>query len=159
MTNEDALAIRSTALQQEMMVAAFMCHDITAYNSFVVTHQSDLQAADAALLKYFARINGQDASAAYNTYKTELANASSLRFLHDRQFCQRVAADFEAASGRPLTEALKAVPFQVDTGSVSCGWASPPPVMTAAAPPPQAPAQKRVRHRTWLGQLVDWLFH
>jgi len=91
---------------------------------------------------------------AYNLYKTELANASSLRFSRDRLFCARVEADFRAAVARPLDQLLLQLPYPVDTGSIACPWTT---ASAALAPPPATPPKKR-RHRTWLGRLVDRLF-
>jgi hypothetical protein len=153
---DDIIAVHAAALQQEMMVAAFQCADVAAYNDFVIAHQAALQSSDRSLMAYFERSDPVRAFDAYNLYKTELANAASLRFTRDRTFCARVKANFRAASGRSLDQALLLVPYPVDTGSVFCPWATAPqPVATS----PQTPPKKRVRHRTWLGRLVDWLFH
>jgi len=159
---EDTLAIQTAALQQELMVAAFMCHDVPAYNDFVLSHRAALQAADAALLAFFKAADLQGGFGAYNLYKTELANAASLRSLRDPYFCYRAKADFQAAAVRPLEQALAVVPFTVDTGSVRCTWAARPAAAipaTAAVNPTVNTPPRRVRHRTWLGRLVDWLFH
>lgn len=153
-TPAEAGALHTAALQQEMMVAAFQCAGVTAYNDFVLSHRAALQQADRELMAYFQRTAPQDPFGAYNLYKTELANASSLRVSTDRTFCARMAADFHAAAGRSLDQTLAEVPFVVDSGSVFCPW-TPRPVIAAPLPPPQ---KKRVRHRTWLGRLVDWLF-
>lgn len=151
---DDVVAIHTAALQQEMMVAAFMCRDVAAYNNFVLSHQAALQDADRFLMAFFERTSPQNAFDSYNLYKTELANAASLASVRDGRFCQHVNADFAAATGRPLDQVLAAVPFPADTGSVFCPWTG---LQTVAAPP--SPAKKRVRHRTWLGRLVDALFH
>lgn len=153
-TADEAAALHATALQQEMMVAAFQCADVAAYNEFVLSHRPGLQQADRDLMAFFTRTTASPFDA-YNLYKTELANASSLRFSTDRAFCARMAADFRAAVGRSLADVLAEAPYPVDTGSVVCPWA-PRSVTAPSAPPP--PPKKRVRHRTWLGQLVDWLF-
>lgn len=152
---EEAAALHTAALQQEMMVAAFQCADVAAYNDFVLSHRADLQQADRALMAYFQR-TATNPFDAYNLYKTELANASSLRFVQDRAFCARVNADFRAAAGRPLDAVLSAIPYPVDTGTVFCPWAGT--AATAVTPPSVPPAKKRLRHRTWLGRLVDRLF-
>lgn len=150
-TPDETNALHAAALQQEMMVAAFQCADVASYNNFVLAHRPALQAADRALLAYFQR-TAFAPSDAYNLYKTELANASSLRFSTDRAFCARMRADFRAAAARAnLDQVLAEVPYVVDTGSVVCPWSA-----RAAAPEP--PPKNRVRHRTWLGRLVDWLF-
>jgi hypothetical protein len=158
---EDAFAVQTAALQQEMMVAAFECRDVASYNDFVLSHQTALQQADAALLAYFTRLSPQTGFDDYNFYKTALANASSLHFLHDPQFCLKVNLDYRAARDRTLAQTLAEAPYTVDTGAVACAWTyRPVPVIapTTAENAPLAP-RRRVRHRTWLGQLVDALFH
>ena len=151
---EHTVAVRTAALQQEMMVAAFMCRDIAAYNDFVLTHQTALQEADHALLAFFQQAGADAGFAGYNTYKTELANSSSLRSLHDPWFCARVNADFRAAVGRPLEQLLTQVPYPVDTGSIQCGYWAP-----AVQVGPQAFPERPRPHRTWLGRLIDAIFH
>jgi hypothetical protein len=152
-TPDEAAALHAAALQQEMMVAAFQCADVASYNNFVLAHRPALQQADRALMAYFQRIASNPFDA-YNLYKTELANASSLRFSTDRAFCARMAADFRAAARfSSLDQVLAEVPYTVDTGSAVCPWAA-----RAIAPEAVPPPKKRIRHRTWLGRLVDWLF-
>ncbi len=154
---QDALAVQTAALQQEMMVAAFMCRDIGAYNAFVISHQAALQDADRTLLAFFQQASPQTGFDDYNFYKTELANTSSLRSVRDPQFCYRVNANFAAAVGRTLEQTLSVVPYPVDTGSARCNRSS---VTTATfSPTTPPPPQRRVRHRTWLGRLVDAIFH
>jgi hypothetical protein len=156
---EDSAALRVAALQQEMMVAAFMCHDVAAYNDFVLSHRAALQESDRNLMAFFQRANPQSGFDAYNLYKTELANTSSLRSLRDRYFCYRVKADFQAAKGRSLDQLWEVLPYPVDTGSVRCLTAT----TAQVSPPPMASAtpqvSKPVRRRTWLGRLVDAIFH
>jgi hypothetical protein len=152
-TPDETNALHAAALQQEMMVAAFQCADVASYNNFVLAHRPALQDADRALMAYFQR-TASAPSDAYNLYKTELANASSLRFSTDRGFCARMRADFRtAAANTSLNQILAEVPYTVDTGSVVCPWSA-----RAVPAEPVVPPKKRVRHRTWLGQLVDWLF-
>jgi hypothetical protein len=152
----EAAAIHTAALQQEAMVAAFMCRDVSAYNTFVLSHQAALQEADRALKAYFQRTAPQRAFDAYNLYKTDLANASSLRSVHDPEFCRRANANFAAATGRTLDQLLAQTPYPVATGAVDCPWAASP---AQANAPSEQPRQKRLRHRTWLGRLVDAIFH
>ncbi len=151
-TPDETNALHAAALQQEMMVAAFQCADVASYNNFVLAHRPALQDADRALMAYFQR-TASAPSDAYNLYKTELANASSLRFSTDRGFCARMRADFRIAAGRSLDQVLAEVPYVVDTGSVVCPWSA-----RAVPAEPVVPPKKRTRHRTWLGRLVDWLF-
>ena len=151
---EDAAVIHTAALQQDLMVAAFLCHDIAAYNDFVLSHRSALQDSDRALMAYFERQSPGAAFDAYNLFKTELANASSLRSAQDRRFCARADANFRAAVGQPLAQVLVQLPYPVDTGSVRCAWATTAATTTTAPPP-----KRRIRHRTWVGRLVDDIFH
>ena len=153
---QDALAVRIAALQQEMMVAAFMCRDVSAYNRFVISHQGELQESDKALMDFFLQQNAGTGSDDYNLFKTELANVSSLRSVSDPQFCRRINANFGVALGRkePLAQLLSELPYPVETGSVSCMRYASQSIPSANAVP-----RVRVRHRTWLGRLVDAIFH
>jgi hypothetical protein len=93
---DEALALKTAALQQELMVAALYCNDEGLYNRFVVSYQRDLQNSDATLLSFFAR--GHGGASAYHTYKTNLANDFSLSGLHGMQsYCSAANAAFGAA--------------------------------------------------------------
>src|SRR5215472_3940758 len=95
-SDEDLAPLKTAALQQELMVAALSCHAVRAYNRFVRSHQAELLDADAALMSYFARHDGDGGSAGYNAFKTELANAASLRSAVDTDaFCYDAAAEFD----------------------------------------------------------------
>jgi hypothetical protein len=84
----DAMALKTAAVQQQLMVAAFMCHDTNAYNRFVRTYQTDLQKSDADLKSYFVHSRGRRGEAAYDTYKTRVANLAGLsQARNDRAFC------------------------------------------------------------------------
>lgn len=155
---QDVMAVRVAALQQEMMVAAFMCHDIAAYNRFVISHQGELQESDKALMNFFLQLNAETGLGDYNLFKTELANVSSFRSVNDPQFCRRINANFGVALGRkePLAQLLSELPYPVETGSVSCmPYVARSTTSLANAVSPTV----RVRHRTWLGRLVDAIFH
>ena len=67
----DAMALKTAAVQQELMVAAFTCGDTDGYNRFVLAYQPELQQSDANLLAYFQRTGS---TADYHSYKTSLAN-------------------------------------------------------------------------------------
>jgi hypothetical protein len=96
---QEALALKTAAMQQEMMVAALYCNDVKPYNHFVLSHQRELQASDAMLLAYFKRADGARAGeTAYHAYKTGLANDFSLAGLHGMQaYCATANAAFDAA--------------------------------------------------------------
>lgn len=94
---DEAMALKTAALQQKLMVAALYCNDVAPYNRFVTSHQRELQESDAALLSYFQ--HGHGGSTAYHAYKTGLANDFSLSGLHAMQnFCASANASFDAAS-------------------------------------------------------------
>jgi hypothetical protein len=153
---QDAMAVRVAALQQEMMVAAYMCHDVAAYNRFVIAHRSELQESDKALMDFFLQQNAPTGVGDYNLFKTELANVSSFRSVSDPLFCWRIDANFKVALGRKesLAQLLSELPYPVETGSVSCM-----PYASSSIPIVNAVPRVRVRHRTWLGRLVDAIFH
>jgi hypothetical protein len=93
---EDAMALKTTALQQELMVAALYCNDVGPYNRFVTSHQRELQDSDATLMHYFT--HGHGGASAYHAYKTNLANDFSLSGLHGMQaYCAAANASFDAA--------------------------------------------------------------
>jgi hypothetical protein len=107
-------------------------------------------------MAYFQRTDPGRAFDAYNLFKTDLANVSSLRSTRDRWFCARADANFQAAAGRTLEQLLAQTPYPVSTGAVDCPWASSPAQVNAPLPQQR---QKHLRHRTWLGRLVDAVFH
>lgn len=91
----DVVALKTAAMQQELMVAALSCHETHLYNRFVTGYQTDLQRSDAVLRGYFTHHGG---IAAYHAYKTRLANAASLRSLHDIEgYCSSARATFHDA--------------------------------------------------------------
>ncbi len=92
----EAMALKTAAMQQELMVAALYCNDVGLYNRFVVSYQHELQDSDAALLGYFQ--HGHGGSTAYHAYKTALANDFSLSGLHGMQaYCSAANTAFDAA--------------------------------------------------------------
>jgi len=98
-SRSDAMALKTAAVQQQLMVAAFMCHDTNAYNLFVHTYQTDLQESDASLKSYFVHRLGRRGQAAYDTYKTKVANLAGLsQARNDKAFC--------GAANRLFAEAL-----------------------------------------------------
>ena len=107
----EAAALKTAVVQQELMVAALTCDQAGAYNSFVISHRSELQDSDAALKSYFHRASarGEDE---YNAYKTALANGYSLVSLRGQgDFCREAQTAFEAAyDSRSLAEFISEAP-------------------------------------------------
>jgi len=96
-TQVDLAAFRSAAIQQQLMVAALTCHAIEPYNRFVITYRPELQRSDNDLKNYFIR---QGSEAAYDSFKTKLANLSSLSDIaNGPAYCDNAAAAFDAALG------------------------------------------------------------
>ncbi len=94
----EAMALKTAAIQQELMVAALYCNDVQPYNKFVVSYQRELQKSDAALLSFF--VHGHGGAAAYHAYKTNLANDFSLSGLHEMTtYCHTAQTAFDAALG------------------------------------------------------------
>ena len=95
--SEDMLAVRAAAVQQRLMVAAFSCQAIERYNNFVTFYQKDLQASDRALQNFFRRLNGQTGVADYHSFKTRLANNSSIESIRYTSYCADAQTTFNAA--------------------------------------------------------------
>jgi len=96
-TPADADALKAAVIQQELMVAAFQCHETGAYNRFVTVYQRELQSSDAALKTFFIRRDGRRGEAGYDTFKTKAANLWGLeQARHSDAFCADAHALFEA---------------------------------------------------------------
>jgi len=94
-TPVDVAAFRSAAIQQQLMVAALTCHQTDQYNRFIIAYRPELQRSDSDLKKYFIRQGGE---AGYDTFKTKLANLSSLSNIANASaYCDATAASFDAA--------------------------------------------------------------
>lgn len=120
----DALALKTAAVQQELMVAAFTCGDTEGYNRFVTSYQGALQASDATLLAYFQRTGS---TADYHSYKTSLANDFSLISARNTRFCSAANAAFEAAldPGHPaLEQIVEEQPVTVSEDGDTCDGVS-----------------------------------
>jgi hypothetical protein len=97
-SRRDEMALRTAVLQQQLMVAAFSCGDVSRYNEFVVSHQGELQQSDAALLAFFIRENGEGGTAGYHTFKTKAANLAALQSARDLDaYCENSGRIFDAA--------------------------------------------------------------
>jgi hypothetical protein len=122
---QEARALQAAAIQQQLMVAAFTCNDVSLYNRFVMSYQKELQASDEALKAYFVRLDGPGGGmAGYHAFKTRLANQSSINSIHDAGgYCATADAAYDAAlnHGRAsLAEFLSAQPFSVELSSSAC---------------------------------------
>ena len=106
-SRSDIDALRTAAMQQELMVAALSCHEIARYNRFVLAHQPELIASDGRLKAFFVSRDAHGGEAQYHAYKTELANASSLRSIREVDtFCAAAETEFDAANDAPSLSSL-----------------------------------------------------
>jgi hypothetical protein len=99
-----AAAMKTAAVQQELMVAGFTCGAGPQYNRFVTAHQVELQKSDADLMAYFKkRDHGKEAG--YDSYKTKAANLSANRSASDGAlYCQAIAQKFDIAEHSTLKD-------------------------------------------------------
>jgi len=97
-TQNELSALRTAALQQQLMVAGLTCHASAAYNRFVLAYRPELQKSDAELKAYFIRRGGEHGEADYDSFKTKLANLASLSDSADgRAYCANSRVSFEMA--------------------------------------------------------------
>ena len=138
----DQAALKTAAVQQQLMVAALSCHDVYEYNRFVLGHQSELINSDNALKAYFQKGDKQHGTATYNKYKTELANAASLRSSREPDsFCDAAARAFDAAlHPASLATVIASADLIADAPGASCpGYADNRPTLAFAARPQARP--------------------
>ena len=95
---EEVTAIAATSIQQELMVAALTCNEITHFNQFQTDFGPELRASDRTLMHMFKRLYGGRGEAEYHAFKTRLANNSEMRSIHGNQdFCSAASLVFAAA--------------------------------------------------------------
>jgi hypothetical protein len=140
----DLVALQVAALQQQLMVAALTCDDVSLYNSFVITYQKDLVASDEALQAFFDRFGSEEGAPAYHSFKTKMANLYSARSAADkRRFCTRARAAFGPtlkAEKVSLATFAMSQPSPVNEPYTNCGTSVAGGAMVTktpvAAPPP-----------------------
>ncbi|HEY4939899.1 MAG TPA: hypothetical protein VII56_00605 [Rhizomicrobium sp.] len=117
----DMAALRLAALQQNLMVAGYSCQEARSYNRFVISHRGELMASDAQLKSFFVQRSGRG-GAGYDLFKTELANAASLRSIHDPEgFCAGAEDAFTwARDADQLSGASDDLPTTIAVGYRSC---------------------------------------
>src|SRR3954465_4489294 len=74
---QEAVALQTAQVQQQLMVAALSCDAIPLYNQFVTAYQKELFAQDKGVQAYFKRLNAKTGTADYHAFKTKMANNSS----------------------------------------------------------------------------------
>jgi hypothetical protein len=139
-SNADINAVRTAAVQQRLMVAALSCHAVELYNKFVKSYQGDLQASDRQLQNFFRRLYGQSGEANYHSFKTRLANTSSMQSIKEASYCADAEVTFDDAlsrSKKSLTAFVATQPSQEESAFSSCD------VITASAKTAPARPAKR----------------
>ena len=91
---EEISAIQAAAVQQQLMVAALTCNEISRFNSFQTSFGPELRKFDATLNRMFRRLYGvRQGEAEYHAFKTRLANDSSIRSIHDNvNYCREAGS-------------------------------------------------------------------
>ena len=121
----DLVALQVAAIQQQLMVAALTCNDVSLYNSFVITYQKDLVASDEALQAFFDRFGDAEGSPAYHSFKTKMANVYSARSATDKaRFCASARTSIAPAlkaEKLSLASFAMSVPSTVNEPYTNCG--------------------------------------
>lgn len=96
---DEVTAIQAAAIQQELMVAALTCNDVSNFNSFQTSFNRELRTSDGKLLGMFHRLYGfRQGEVEYHAFKTRLANDSSMRSIHNNpDYCREAATVFATA--------------------------------------------------------------
>jgi len=96
---DEVTAIQAAAIQQELMVAALTCNEVTRFNAFQTNFGPELRSSDSRLEHMFKRLyGGRLGEAQYHSFKTRLANHSSMRSIHNNaDYCHEAGSVFEAA--------------------------------------------------------------
>jgi hypothetical protein len=115
---DEMAAVQAAAVQQELMVAALTCNEVSRFNAFQTGFGPDLRLSDARLAQMFRRLYGpRRGEAAYHAFKTKLANDSSMRSIRNHPvYCQEAGAILDAALTADRRPALVSVVGTVNAG-------------------------------------------
>lgn len=96
---DEVTAIQAAMIQQELMVAALTCNEVAHFNAFQTSFGPELRESDANLARMFRRLYGaRRGEAEYHSFKTRLANHSSMRSIRDNAgYCRDASLVFGAA--------------------------------------------------------------
>jgi hypothetical protein len=114
-TPREMAALRAAAIQQQLMVAGLTCQADQDYNRFVLAYRPELQRSDADLKDYFVRRQGRRAGeAAYDSFKTKLANLSSFSEVTNvSTYCANARAAFDQAGRESLDRFVASQPLLI----------------------------------------------
>jgi hypothetical protein len=96
---DEVTAIQVASIQQELMVAALTCSEVSNFNAFQTGYGPELRASDTRLQRMFQRLYGfRQGEGEYHAFKTRLANNSSMRSIRNNpDFCKEARQVFAAA--------------------------------------------------------------
>jgi hypothetical protein len=96
---DEVTAVQAASIQQQLMVAALTCNQITNFNAFQIGYGPELRAADATLMKMFKRFyGGAHGEAEYHAFKTRVANDSEMRSIaNNPDYCHAADVVFSSA--------------------------------------------------------------
>jgi len=107
-TASEQAALRSRAVQTDLMLAALNCDERARYNLFVQEFRQPLAVQSGRMRAYFQRAHGGAATEDMNAFVTRLANMASQRYIQEpSRFC--------AAAKEQLTELLAIKPAEYPT--------------------------------------------
>ena len=122
---DEVTAIQAASIQQELMVAALTCNEITNFNAFQTGYSLELRTSDTKLQRMFQRLfGGRRGESEYHAFKTRLANNSSIRSIHNNtDYCHDASMVFAAALGanKPtLADFVSGIPVSDPSPIDSC---------------------------------------
>ena len=137
-TRADAAALKTAVMNQELMVAAFQCHEASSYNRFVTIYKRELQSSDKVLKAYFIR--GKRGEAGYDSFKTKAANLSALeQARHSDTFCANAHARYADVFAHQGSLKSFVESQAIDIGNI-CVESRPAPLLARADTRPPASA-------------------
>ena len=150
-TPSEWAALRSAAVQQELMVAGLTCQATASYNRFVITYRGELQASDADLKAYFIKRQGARGEAAYDTFKTKLANLSSLSEISNTSgFCASMRDAFNQVGRGSLAQFVAEQRLLIALPEQQFCTSDPSrPVFAEAAAPERPPSSCSLSRNRW----------
>jgi hypothetical protein len=145
-------ALKTAAVQQELMVAGFTCGAGRRYNRFVIAHQMQLRQSDANLMAYFKK-RDHGSEAGYDSYKTKAANLSAYRSARDGAlYCRAIARNFDAADHSNLMDFVASAHLLIAAPD-ACAVRYDRPEMASAHSP--AASRRTLRWDPWYGRYVN----
>ena len=148
-------ALKTAAVQQELMVAGFTCGAEPQYNRFVTEHRLQLRQSDANLMAYFKkRDHGREAG--YDSYKTKAANLSANRSAKDGAlYCEAIARDFDAAEHSTLVDFIAGAHLLISAPDACAVKYDRPELASAHAPALPSASRHNLRWDPWYGRYVN----